>query len=80
MKKLAKFVGLLSGVLFLLSAKVVFGAESLLTWSTTNTTELVAWIGQVWTDLYIPIVLGLGISLGFIILRKVIGLIKGGAR
>jgi hypothetical protein len=61
-------------------ASTCYGASSLVSWTATNTTDLTAWIGQVWSDLYIPILLGLGISLGFIILRKVIGLVKGGAR
>lgn len=75
-KTLFAFVSLFA----LFGAKVVFGASTLITWNASNTTDLTAWIGQVWTDLYIPVLLGLGISLGFIILRKVIGLVKGGAR
>lgn len=75
-----KLAGLVIGVLALSLALPVFGAETIITWDATDTSELVAWITQVWDDLYIPILLGLGVALGFIILRKTIGLVKGGAR
>jgi len=78
MKKLLLASGV--SVFGLLTAKICFGAESLITWSASNTTELVGWVGQVWTDLYVPLLFALGISIGFIIFRKVIGLVKSGAR
>lgn len=71
------FVLLALGLLF---AIPVFGAETIISWDATDTSELVAWITQVWDDLYVPVLLGLGVALGFIILRKTIGIVKGGAR
>jgi len=76
-KKITGFLALIFGLTLALP---VLGAETIITWDATNTSELVAWITQVWSDLYIPILLGLGVALGFIILRKTIGLVKGGAR
>lgn len=79
MKKTFAVISLLS-VLGLTFALPVLGASQLISWDATNTTELGAWITQVWSDLYVPILLGLGVAMGFIILRKTIGLVKGSAR
>jgi len=55
-------------------------AVSLASWDATDTSELAAWIGQLWTDWYLAIILGLGLSIGFVVLRKVVGMVKGAAR
>lgn len=72
-------MSLLTGFLLIL-AGTTFGASSLITWDATDTTELSAWITQTWNDTYVPILLGLGVAMGFIIIRKVIGVVKGSAR
>lgn len=76
-----KLFGLLVGVFALFGAKICLGAsEQILEWNATNTGDLMAWIGQTWTDFQTPILIVVGIGLGFIILRKVIGIVKAGAR
>lgn len=77
MRKLFLVLAVASG-LFL--TKVCYGASTLFTWSATNTEEMTAWIGQMWTDMSIPVVIVLGIAIGFIIIRKIISLAKAGAR
>ena len=76
-----KIAGLGIAVSGLLLASPVFGAtETIMTWSGGNTTDMMAWIGQAWTDFSSPILIGLGIGVGFVVIRKVIGLVKGGVR
>lgn len=76
-----KYLALLIAGAGTLVASTCFGAgSSIFTWTASNTDDLTAQIYTTAQDFIIPVLLVLGISIGFIILRKVIGLVKGGAR
>ena len=75
-----KIAGLGIAVSGLLLASPVFGASTILSWDATNTTNMMAWVGQVWTDFSSPVIIVLGVAIGFVVIRKVIGLVKGGVR
>lgn len=76
-----KIFGLVVALGGLFLAKSVFAtATTILDWSATNTSDMMAWIGQVWTDFSVPIVICLGVALGLTIAGKVISLVKRSVR
>jgi ABC-type uncharacterized transport system permease subunit len=77
MKKLLTALTIIGGLFI---GKICLGVSTIFTWSASNTTDLTAWIGQVWSDFSIPILLVVGVSLGFVVIRKLISLAKGGLR
>jgi uncharacterized membrane protein len=77
MKKLLIGLGVAGG---LLVAKTTLAASTIFTWSATDTSSLSAWISQTWTDFSVPILIVVGIALGFVVIRKLVGVIKGAAR
>jgi hypothetical protein len=76
-----KYLALILAGAGTLVASTCFGAgSSIFIWTASNTQDLTTQILTTAQDFIVPVLLVLGIAIGFIILRKVIGLVKGGAR
>ena len=57
-----------------------YGAYHLFGWTGNQTTDIMSWVAQVWTDFSIPILFVLGVALGFVIIKKAVVLVKGGVK
>lgn len=81
MKKFYAIIGAIIGSFVLLIAKTCSAAAtSLFSWNATDTTDLATQILQTWTDFKTPVILVLAVALGFVIILKVVGIIKRSAR
>lgn len=80
MKKLLSALAVASASLGLLIAQNAYGASSVFSWEASDTTALTGQIVQVFTDFKLVLVLVIGISIGFVIIRKVMSSIKGGVK
>lgn len=78
MKKVLGLIAISSG-LFL--AKICYGVgETVFEWVASDTTALAGQIYQTFSDFKLLLVLVVGVPVGFIIIRKIIGTVKGGMR
>lgn len=70
-----KIIALSTFVVGLFSVAPAFAAANYIDLSSVSSTELLAFAGSIFTDLWVLVVIAIGLPLGFYVIRKVIAII-----